>query len=343
MRSVFYPQLINGPFGDPALYVRHAHHREALLFDCGDLHLLPPGCRNRIGAVFISHAHIDHLIGFDSLLRGFLYSDHTLFLYGPPGIIDRIGHRLAGYTWNLFDDLAFTLVVREWGEGAGKEVRFEAARAFAPGEPTAFDCTGGLLHQTPHYQVRAVPLAHGDITSLAFSLEESLHIAIHKDALEREGLLPGPWLTRFKDLWRQGTDKEALLEVPLASGGTLHVSLGQLHRAIAHSEQGMKIAYATDASPSEENMQTIITLARQAHLLVIEAVFAHTDLDRARQRNHLTARLSGEIARAAEARKLLVFHHSPRYLHGEELLLNEAMAAFSGLNTTEGRQDPETP
>ena len=331
MRSVFYPKLINGPFGDPALYVRHAHHREALLFDCGDLHRLSPGCRSRISAVFISHAHIDHLIGFDSLLRGFLYSDHTLYLYGPPGIISRITHRLAGYTWNLFDDLAFTLIVREWGDGSGQEVRFEAARAFAPEPLEEFDCSGGILHRSPHYRVRALPLAHGDITSLAFSLEESLHIAIHKDALEREGFLPGPWLTRFKDLLRQGVDRQTRLEVPLAKGGVLHVSLAQLHHTVAHTERGMKVVYVTDASPSEANIRAITALAAQAHLLVIEAVFAHADLERAIKRNHLTARLAGEIAREAEVGKLRVFHHSPRYLHDEKLLLNEAMAAFSNV------------
>ncbi|WP_269085277.1 hypothetical protein [Syntrophotalea acetylenica] len=42
MRSVFFPRLVNGPFGDPALHVRLAHRGEALLFDCGDLHALPP-------------------------------------------------------------------------------------------------------------------------------------------------------------------------------------------------------------------------------------------------------------------------------------------------------------
>ncbi|MDW7758447.1 MAG: MBL fold metallo-hydrolase [Desulfuromonadales bacterium] len=339
MRSVFYPKLINGPFGDPALYVRHAHHREALLFDCGDLHRLSPGCRSRISAVFISHAHIDHLIGFDSLLRGFLYSDHTLYLYGPPGIISRITHRLAGYTWNLFDDLAFTLIVREWGEGSGQEVRFEASRAFAPQPIGEFDCSGGVLHRSPHYQIRAVPLTHGDIVSLAFSLEESLHIAIHKDALEREGFLPGPWLTRFKDLWRQGVDRETRLEVPLAKGGVLHVSLAQLHNAVAHSERGMKVVYVTDVSPMAANIRAITALAAQAHLLVIEAVFTHADLERARKRNHLTARLAGEIARAAEARKMLVFHHSPRYIHCGDMLLNEARSAFSSGNRSEPAKD----
>ena len=41
---------------------------EALLFDCGDLHPLTTRERLKIAAVFISHAHIDHLIGFAPLV-----------------------------------------------------------------------------------------------------------------------------------------------------------------------------------------------------------------------------------------------------------------------------------
>ena len=98
MRSVFYPRLLNGPFGDPACYVRLAHRREALLFDCGDLHQLGPRDALKITTVFISHAHIDHMVGFDHLLRTFLYHDRTLTVYGPAGIARQISGRLSGYT-----------------------------------------------------------------------------------------------------------------------------------------------------------------------------------------------------------------------------------------------------
>ncbi|HKL48307.1 MAG TPA: MBL fold metallo-hydrolase, partial [Desulfuromonadales bacterium] len=73
MRSVFFPHLVNGPFGDPALFVRLAHRGEALLFDCGNLHPLSHRDMLKISAVFLSHAHIDHLVGFDTLLRLLLY------------------------------------------------------------------------------------------------------------------------------------------------------------------------------------------------------------------------------------------------------------------------------
>ncbi len=326
MRSVFYPHLINGPFGDPALYVRLAHRREALLFDCGDLHPLTPGQKTKITNVFISHAHMDHIIGFDSLLRSLLYTDRTLCLHGPPGIIERIRHRLAGYTWNLFEDFRFVLVVREWGEISLKEMTFRAARAFEPDPPRTMACSNGPLHATPHYRVSPLALDHGGIPSLAFALEETLHVAIHKDALEREGYLPGPWLTAFKDRLRTESSQKNIL-VPLARGGTTEVSLNTLAERIAHREAGMKLVYVTDASPSAANCDAIIHLARKAHLLVIEAPFLHADLSRAQSRNHLTARLAGQIAKEAQVQRLLVFHHSPRYGRDDGRLSQEARSA----------------
>jgi ribonuclease Z len=331
MRSVFYPSLVNGPFGDPALYVRLAHRHRALLFDCGDLHPLPPRAALKIAALFISHAHIDHLAGFDALLRLFLYRPQPLLLFGPPGIISRMAARLSGYTWNLTQGYPFSLTVREWSPaGVGREVTFRAARGFRAEESRPWTPAGDLLLQNPAYGVRTVSLDHGDIISLAFALEEPLHIAIHQDALALHGYRPGPWLTTFKDLLRGGMPADTPLTVPLLTGSMTHVPLGLLAERIAHSERGMKVCYVTDASPSPENLEKIIQLARDAHLLVIEAPFAHADLERARTRNHLTARLAGETARQAGAARLLVFHHSPRYQHDPGLLQQEAQRAFAG-------------
>jgi ribonuclease Z len=331
MRSVFYPSLINGPFGDPALYVRLAHRDRALLFDCGDLYRLPARAALKISALFISHAHIDHLAGFDTLLRLFLYRPQPLLLFGPPGIAARMAARLAGYTWNLTQGYPFALTVRECpSSGMGREVTFRADRGFRAGGSRPWTPDGETLLQTPAYRVRAVALAHGDIPSLAFTLEEPLHIAIHQDALARHGYRPGSWLTSFKDQLRLGADTNTLLTVPLVAGSTAQLPLGELAAHIAHRERGMKVCYVTDAAPSPDNLERIVRLARDAHLLVIEAAFAHADLERAQARNHLTARLAGEIARQAGAARLQVFHHSPRYQDRPALLAEEAQRAFVG-------------
>lgn len=340
MRSVFYPRLVNGPFGDPALFVRLAHRGEALLFDCGDLHPLSPRAALKIAAVFISHAHIDHLVGFDALLRLFLYREQPLLVFGPPGTVDRIAGRLCGYTWNLIEGYPFVLTVREWGHPDGQEATFRAQNAFRPEKRRRWSCPGNVLMATPYYRVRTLPLDHGGIPSLAFVLEEPLHVAIHKDALDWHGFLPGPWLTSFKDLVRRGAAVETEVTVPLAGGGRKTIPLGYLQDRIAHTERGMKISYVTDAAPTAANLTRIVELAADSHLLAIEAAFAHRDLARARERSHLTARQAGGVARAAGAAKLLVFHHSPRYQDQPTALAEEAQLAFTGKSASqEGDQE----
>lgn len=331
MRAIFRPHLVNDFFGDPALYVRIAHQKKALLFDCGDLHALSQRELLKIDSVFISHGHIDHLIGFDRLLRAFLNLDRHLHVYGPAGMIDLIKQRLAGYTWDLIEKQAFVVTVREWNAGEIRECSFRANERFAPGPLQSWPSEDGCLVETAGWTVHVQALSHGDIDSLAFSLEETQHIAIHKDALTARQYRPGPWLTHFKNLIKCSAPDSNKVDVPLENGDVKQVSLGTLKRIIAHCEKGMKLTYVADSSPTSENSQKIIDLAKNAHMLVIEAAFAHADLEWAKRCHHLTAQLSGELARAAGASKLLVYHHSLRYHDTPALLWTEAMDAFDGV------------
>ena len=69
MRPLLHPTLVNGRTGDPALYIETLFETPTILFDLGDISPLPPRKIQRLGHVFVSHAHIDHFIGFDRLLR----------------------------------------------------------------------------------------------------------------------------------------------------------------------------------------------------------------------------------------------------------------------------------
>ena len=123
----------------------------ALLFDLGDISVLPPRKLLRISDVFISHRHMDHFAGFDHLLRIVLGCDKTLRLYGTPGLIGAVGHKLAAYTWNLIGnyegDLVFDVAELDEDGQASVGALFAAGRFRPPGmdrrRPAKTVCSSG--------------------------------------------------------------------------------------------------------------------------------------------------------------------------------------------------------
>ena len=88
--------------------------------------------------------------------------------------------------------------------------------------------------------------------------------------------------------------------------------------------------YVVDTLFSKDNKAKIVRLAQGADLFFCEAPFLDEDRDQATMRYHLTARQAGHLARLAEARRLVVFHFSPRYSGMAEKIYQEAQAEFRG-------------
>src|SRR5215211_5149322 len=101
MRPLFHAHLVNGRFGDPAVYVETLFAKAAILLDLGDISELSPRKLQRIEHVFVSHTHVDHFYGFDRLLRLLVGRQKEVKLYGPEGIVDGVEHKLRAYLWNL--------------------------------------------------------------------------------------------------------------------------------------------------------------------------------------------------------------------------------------------------
>src|SRR5437879_125572 len=101
MRPLLHPSLVNGRYGDPTVYVETLFVKRGLLFDIGEIASLSPRKIQRVDQIFLSHAHIDHFVGFDHLLRLLVGREKSVHLYGPSGIAERVHHKLQGYHWNL--------------------------------------------------------------------------------------------------------------------------------------------------------------------------------------------------------------------------------------------------
>lgn len=85
MRMLLRAEFKNGPFGDPALYIRELNANKALLVDCGDLSRFSPRELLKADRILLSHCHFDHFFGFDLFLRLHVGIDKTTTIYGPVG------------------------------------------------------------------------------------------------------------------------------------------------------------------------------------------------------------------------------------------------------------------
>lgn len=114
---------------------------------------------------------------------------------------------------------------------------------------------------------------------------------------------------------------------------------GQLHRGesvevdgrtirpedvVGPARKGRRIVYTGDTRPCRRTVQ----MAREAELLIHDATFGQDEADRARATFHSTAREAAEIARKADAKRLILTHLSSRYADDPRLLENEARTVF---------------
>ncbi|UCH53730.1 MAG: ribonuclease Z [Pseudomonadota bacterium] len=334
MRPLFHPSLINDPFGDPGLYIDCLHERRALLFDLGDLRNLATRKLLRVSDVFVSHAHMDHFIGFDWLLRICLGRSRRIRLYGPPGFIAQVEHRLAAYTWNLVDsyetDLTFE-VTELVDDSQCRAARFRCQAGFRRGDGQMVSLDNGVLLDEQDFRVRCTVLDH-KTPCLAFALEEKEHINVWKNRLDELGLPTGPWLTELRHAVRAGRPESERFRVWWKDRTGLHERfylLGELKREILRFVPGQRVVYVTDAVFHAENVERITALAAGADVLFIEATFLQADRETAAARFHLTAEQAGELARRAGAKNVVPFHGSPRYQDTPGVLFEELMRAYT--------------
>ena len=317
------------------LFVDCLFEHRALLFDLGDIRALPPRKVLRISHVFVSHAHMDHFIGFDWLLRILLGREKDLQLFGPSGFLAQVEHKLRAYTWNLVHNYLsdFTLHVTELdGYGAGRRASFRCLTAFRREAETSVVCAENVLLREPAMQVRCALLDHGGIPCLAYALEEQAHVNVWKNRLQELGLPVGAWLRELKQAVLRHEPEQRQILIAWREDDVEQqrlLSLAELKPAL-RIVSGQKIAYVTDVAWHPDNVSRIIELARNADLLYIESAFLERDAEHGRRKFHLTARQAGEIARAANAGCVIPLHFSPRYTGDDRSSLRAEVAAEFG-------------
>src|SRR5687768_11675803 len=181
MKTAIFSRLVNNPFGDPALFISLRWQGRAIQFDLGRIGRMDAGELLKLTHVFVSHAHMDHFMGFDHLLRLFLHRDATLHVYGPERFLERIAGRLAGYTWNLTEEYPLHIIGHEVRPDRVISATFRAAGFFAMEDRREEPFTGVLVDD-PAITVTTAILDH-KIPCLAFAVAEKTHLNIDTSAL----------------------------------------------------------------------------------------------------------------------------------------------------------------
>ncbi len=256
----------------------------------------------RIRQVLISHTHIDHFIGFDALLRAQLFSSKPLTLYGPPGLASQVGGKLAGYAWNLVDDSPFRIEVCELCGPNLMRTTFWCRERFVPGQPQQESWSCSLPEGI---ELRFAEVVH-NVPCLAYRLTWPGEVRIDKQALKATGRAPGPWLQELKQ------NPESDLE---------------LAARLLVSQPPRSLAYVTDTVWNKVSARALLELCRGAEELWCEACYVHSQVTKAREHLHLTARQAARLASEAVVGKLHLFHFSRRYPDGEAHL-EEARVVF---------------
>jgi ribonuclease Z len=333
MRPLFHPTLINGPTGDPGVFVECLFEGRGILFDLGDIRALATRKILRVSDILVSHAHMDHFFGFDWMLRVCLGRDRCTRMFGPPGFLAQVEHKLASYTWNLVHryDTDFSLEVTEVDLNfRARRARFRCKAGFRRDQEEVLQLADGLLLIEEHLRVRALFLDHM-VPCLAFALEEPLHVNVWKDRLDGLGIGTGPWLQDLKRAVLRGEPDETPIRAWWRDSGGVrerYLPLGLLKDQVISMGPGQKIVYVTDARYQEDNARKILELARDADVLFIEAPFLERDAQRAASRYHLTAAQAGTLARLARVRTVVPFHFSPIYPDSGTALTEELQAAY---------------
>ncbi len=313
--------LVNGVFADPLLHLRLRHRRRSLLFDLGESQRLPAKLAHQVTDVFISHAHMDHIGGFQWLLRSRLGEFPVCRLYGPPGLAQHVAGFLQAFLWDRIADRGPRFEVAELHgsrlqryalQGGQSEIRQLDSRVIQD----------GVLLEEASFRVRAIELDH--LTPvLAFAFEPQRELNVRKDRLAARHWEPGPWLAELKQRFL-ANELDAALDLPDGSQARVAELAGTLLRV----QPPKRVVYATDLADTAANRERLIRFAHRAHTFFCEAPFTEADADHARRNGHLTTRACGEIAAAAEVNRLVPFHFSRRYADDPWQLYEEIRSAF---------------
>lgn len=279
------PTFFAGLFDDPVLYVKIRPTGRGLLFDCGKLHHLAKRVLKSLDAVFVSHAHMDHFMGFEALTRSMHVTPRTLDLFGPPGITGKVAHKLQGYDWNLTEEWWGSWRVHEIAEHGVRRTLFPGPDRFVEVPEGGTPRGGEPIWRNRLLTVRCAGFDH-KIPVLGFRIEERPGFCLDPRRISALGMKPGRWVEELNRRWA-AEELESFVSVDLVSGGCRTVVAGELYADLCCEKPAPAIGYLTDIGFNRENIDRAVDLLAGVDLLICECSFLAADEGPARRSYHL--------------------------------------------------------
>lgn len=321
------PTFCAGLLDDPILLVNVRPLGRAILLDCGQIHHLAKRVLKSLDAILITHAHMDHFMGFDTLVRHIHVSPRTVELFGPPGIARKVTAKLAGYDWNLTESYWCTFRVHEVHPDRILHFTFPGAQGFPCLPEGETPRMGTEIYRNAFLTVDAAICDHNALPTLAFRVTERSSFWIDGEKVAAAGLVPGEWLRELKSRFHRGELDGRPMTVPASSGTERTFDGRELFETIRRDQEPASIGYLTDIGASEENLATVRRLLSGVTLLACECSFRAADVAKARNSHHLCTTDVSVLVRELGPGWLLPMHLSKSYNTKGQLIYDELALA----------------
>lgn len=283
------PAYFAGQLDDPVLWVGVRPWGRALLFDCGQLHQLAKRALKSLAALFVTHAHMDHFMGFDTLVRQVLVSPRRFDIFGPPGLADKVEHKLSAYDWNLHENFWCSFRVHEIFHDHIARCSFPGSQRFVRKDCGVVERSDATVFENRWVVVKACQADHR-IPVLVYRVDEQPAFGVDTARMRAAGFTPGPWIGELKRQFYEKTLGRILLQIPKAGSRAFLTTVrdtAALYALIGRTPKAASVGYLTDIGFSDHNLTSVVRLLRGVTLLVGECAFLADHVEKARRSYHL--------------------------------------------------------
>ena len=240
------------------------------------------------------------------LLISHWHGDHVL---GIPGLMQTLA--LSGYkkTFYVYGPKGTKKLMKKMWE----------LFAFVGNYNIKVEEVSGKFFETEDFYLEAKAMTHR-IPCNAYSFVVKDKLRIDKKKLSKAKIPGGPLISKIK----QGKD--------INYNGKKYKA-----KNLTYIEKGKKVSVVMDTGMNNK----VVSFVKNSDLLICESSFGEDKKEFAKERFHLIARQTGEIAKKSKSKKLVLTHISQRYEKDMKSILNQAEKEFKNVSIVKDLDEVE--